>query len=181
MLERQEQINLYREALAFYEIAECGRINIPEKKNVESYIPYIVNMSFATELFLKLLLIQNGKSIDEVVTLGHHLSNLYGKLTEEQKNTIQKSFKQPMVYSVANELTRADSAFVRWRYLVMDKANGKTEPPCPTHPFAQKADVLSGKQTKDSARGPNAFPIYFFKELNEVLARICGHILGITF
>ena len=58
-MEKIEKIKLYREALAFYEIAECGRINIPEKKNVESFVPYIVNMSFATELFLKLLLLRH--------------------------------------------------------------------------------------------------------------------------
>lgn len=51
---------LYREALAFYELAECGREHIPERKFVEGYIPYIVNMTFCTELFLKLLLIENG-------------------------------------------------------------------------------------------------------------------------
>lgn len=179
-MDKHSKYNLYVEAFAFYELAECGRKNIPERKSVENYIPYIVNMSFATELFLKLLLIENGKTIDEVVTLSHHLSSLYRELTEQQKNTIQQSFKKPMIYSVENELTRADSAFVRWRYLVMDKANGKIASPCPTHPFSQKADALSGKQTKDSARGPNAFPIYFFKELNEVLASICRELLGIV-
>lgn len=179
-MDKRAKHNLYYEAFAFYELAECGRKNIPERKNVESYIPYIVNMSFATELFLKLLLIENGKTIDEVVTLRHHLAALYKELTEGQKNTIQKLFKKPMTYSVADELTRADSAFVRWRYLVMDKANGKIDSPHPTHPFDQNASALSGKQTKDSVRGPNAFPIYFFKELNEVLASICRELLGIA-
>ena len=181
MMGKIEKIKLYREALAFYEIAECGRINIPEKKNVESFVPYIVNMSFATELFLKLLLIENGKSIDDVVKLSHHLAKLYGELTEIQKDTIQSSFKQPMVYSVAKELTRADSAFVRWRYAVMDKANGKIEASCPTYSFGEKPEALSGKQIKDTARGPNAFPVYFFKELNEVLSQMCASMLGITF
>ncbi len=60
-----EKRNLYNEALAFYEIAECGRLYIQEKTFVESLVPYIVNMTFCTELYLKLLLIENGKSIDE--------------------------------------------------------------------------------------------------------------------
>ena len=176
---RHEKLNLYNEAIAFYEIAECGRINIPEKKNVESYIPYIVNMSFATELFLKLLLIENGKTIEDVVKLSHGLSNLYEELTDGQKEAIHKSFKQPMVYSIPNELTRANTAFVRWRYLVLDKANGKKEAPCPVHPFCEEPKALSGKPIKDTARGPNAFPIFFFKELNEVLGSMCRENLRI--
>ena len=77
LLDRQEKLNLYNEAVAFYELAECGRINIPERKNIESYIPYIVNMTFATELFLKLLLIESGKTIDAVVKLENEKSITY--------------------------------------------------------------------------------------------------------
>lgn len=180
LLDRQEKLKLYNEAIAFYEIAECGRINIPERKNVESYIPYIVNMTFATELFLKLLLIENGKTIDDVVKLSHSLSKLYKELTVAQKETIYKSFKQPMVYSISDELTRADQSFIRWRYLVLDKVNGKIEPHCPAHPFSEEPKELSGKQIKDTVRGPNAFPIFFFKELNEVLGSMCRRNLGIA-
>lgn len=179
-MDRREKLNLYNEAIAFYEIAECGRINIPERKNVESYIPYIVNMTFATELFLKLLLIESGKTIDDVVRLSHSLSNLYEELTAEQKETVYKSFKQPMVYSISKELDRTNTAFIRWRYLVLDKANGKIEPPCPVHPFSEEPKALSGKQINDTARGPNAFPIFFFKELNEVLGSMCRENLGIA-
>ncbi len=55
-------------------------MNIPERKNVESYVPYIVNMAFAAELYLKLLLIHNRKSIGDVVKLGHRLSDLNKRL-----------------------------------------------------------------------------------------------------
>lgn len=135
-------------------------------------------MTFATELFLKLLLIENGKTIDDVIKLSHSLSNLYEELTVEQKETIYKLFKQPMVYSISDELTRANTAFVRWRYLVLDKANGKTEVPCSVHPFFEETKALSGKQIKNAAKGPNAFPIFFFKELNELLGTLCQEILG---
>ena len=179
-MDKQSKYNLYTEALAFYEIAECGRKNIPERKNAESYIPYIVNMSFATELFLKLLLIENGKTIDEVTKSSHKLFDLYNQLTQKQKDKIYNSFKRPMVYSIQNEFQRANNAFVRWRYMVLDKANGKIEVPYPVHPFSEDTKALSGKRSKDSDRGPNAFPIYFFKELNEVLGAICRELLGIT-
>ena len=172
-LERQEKLNLYNEAIAFYEFAECGRKNVLENKNVESYIPYIVNMSFATELFLKLLLIENGKTAGEVKKLSHHLSDLYEQLTDEQKNAIYKSFKQPMIYSIPNELKRANDAFVRWRYLVLDKSHRQIKRSHTSHPFCEKSKALSGKQTNDDGSGPNAIPLYFLKELNEALCSMC--------
>ena len=86
-----------------------------------------------------------------------------------------------MVYSISNELARANTAFIRWRYLVLlDKANGKIEPPCPVHSFSEEPKALSGKQIKDTVRGPNAIPIFFFKELNEVLGSMCRENLGIA-
>lgn len=179
-MERNEKINLYNEAVAFYEFAECGRKNIPEKKNVESHIPYIVNMSFATELFLKLLLIENGKTADEVKKLSHHLFDLYEQLTDEQKNSIYKSFKQPMIYSIPDELKRANNAFILWRYLVIDKSRRQPKRSHPSYPFYKKSKVLSGKQPKDDGSGPNAIPICFLKELNEVLCSICQENLGIA-
>ena len=179
-MERYEKINLYNEAVAFYEFAECGRKNIPEKKNVESHIPYIVNMSFATELFLKLLLIENGKTAGEVKKLSHHLYDLYDQLTDEQKDSIYNSFKQPMIYSIPDELQKANNAFILWRYLVIDKSRRQTQRHPIGHPFCRKPKALSGKQPKDDGNGPNAIPICFLKELNEVLCSICQENLGIA-
>lgn len=146
-----EKQNLYKEAKSFYELAECGRKNIPEKKYVESYIPYIVNMSFATELYLKLILINNGKTIDEVKVLNHNLYNLYNELDEEQKNKIYEMFKRPITYSIPNELNKISTAFPDWRYLVLNKAS-------------QKNKKLQ-------------FSPYFIKELNEILGDICKNII----
>ena len=60
----QEKQKLYNEALAFYELAEYGRMHMPEQKHVESHIPYIINMTFCSELLLKFLLIEEGKNIE---------------------------------------------------------------------------------------------------------------------
>lgn len=149
--QKKEKENLYNEARAFYELAECGRINIPEKKNVESFIPYIVNMTFATELYLKLLLIDNGKSISEVVKLGHKLSDLYEALNQAQKDTIYQAFKRPLVFSIPDELKKINTAFVDWRYLVLNKAN--------------------------NYQRRNQFSPYFIKEFNEILETMCKLII----
>ena len=149
---QEEKRQLYNEAIAFYELAECGRLTLPDKKNIENHIPYIVNMSFAAELFLKLLLINNGNSIDDVVKLSHRLSDLYEALTPAQRDIIYQSFKRPLIFSIPDELKGINTAFVEWRYIILDKANKRRTETFMFHP-------------------------YFIKEFNEVLGRICQSIL----
>ena len=139
-----EKQNLYTEANAFYELAECGRKNIPEAKSVETCIPYIVNMTFAIELYLKLLLANNGKTIDELKNIGHNLYFLYNALEDTQKKEIYQKFKRPLIYKIPDEIYSISSAFLDWRYLVLNKANHNNKKLC-VKPFFIKelAEVLS--------------------------------------
>lgn len=148
-----EKCNLYNEASAFYELAECGRTHIQEKAFVESFIPYIVNMSFCAELYLKLLLIENGKTINEARKYGHDLYKLYLALTENQKALIYQAFKKPMIYSIEKELQEINNAFSDWRYLVLNKANNNRKK-MQYHPF-------------------------FIREFNEALDNLCKSILEV--
>ena len=147
----KEKNNLYKEAHSFYILAKCGQDNIPEENFVESFIPFIVNMSFACELYLKMILINNGKSIDEVKKESHNLYNLYRLLTDEQRNDIYNSFKRPMIYSIEKELKEINSAFADWRYLVLDKANGRQK--------------------------KMQYKPYFVKEFTQILDEFCANIL----
>lgn len=147
----KEKNNLYKEAHAFYILAKCGQDNIPEENFVESFIPFIVNMSFACELYLKMILINNGKTIDEVKKESHNLYNLYRLLTDEQRNDIYNSFKRPMIYSIEKELKEINSAFADWRYLVLDKANGRQK--------------------------KMQYKPYFVKEFTQILDEFCANIL----
>ena len=146
-LTSKEKQNLYNEAVAFYELAEYGRKNIPEQKHIESHIPYIVNMAFCTELLIKLLLIEEGKSIKDVEHLSHNLKSLYDNLPSEIKDHIYVSFKRPLIYNIDAELEQIKSAFVAWRYLVLNKAKGEI----------RKLHIKP----------------YFLKEFNEILIDIC--------
>ena len=151
MMTKQEKEKLYNEATAFVNLAECGRLNIPEQKNIESHIPYIVNMSFAAELYLKLLLINNGKTIKELMSIGHKLCDLYEALDQVQKDAIYQSFKRPLFYSIPDELKKVNTAFADWRYLILDRANNRQK--------------------------KMQFAPYFIKEFNEVLAELCRTVL----
>ncbi len=142
---------MYNEAIAFYELAECGRNYIPEQKHVESYIPYIVNMTFCTELLLKLILLENGKSIEDVEKIGHNLKSLYDELSSTNRDVIYSLFKRPLVYNIGEELENIKKSFVDWRYLVLNKAKGGTK----------KLRIKP----------------FFLKELNEVLLEICKTII----
>ena len=143
-----EKQNLYIEANAFYELAECGRKNIPESKSIETYIPYTVNITFAIELFLKLLLVNNGKTIKELKNnIGHNLYSLYNALEDSQKKEIYLKFKRPLIYNIPEEISNIALAFPDWRYLVLNKANHNSK-------------KLSVKP-------------FFIKELAEVLSEMC--------
>ena len=155
-----DKIKLYNEAKAFYEYAECGRIHIPECETVESNIPYIVNMSFCAELLLKLILINNSYSINDVRKFSHNLEELYNALSDEQRESIYQSFKCPMVYSIPEELARIATAFPKWRYLVLDNANRKHD-----------NDAKSKKKERLQYK-----PL-FIKEFNEVLLEICSTLI----
>ncbi|MBQ9796829.1 MAG: hypothetical protein IJW50_03815 [Clostridia bacterium] len=146
-----EKQNLYTEANAFYELAECGRKNIPERKSIETYIPYIVNMTFAIELFLKLLLEDNGKTIGELKDIGHNLYSLYNALEDTQKKEIYQKFKRPLIYNIPEEINNIASAFPDWRYLVLNKANNNSKEQC--------------------------VKLCFIKELAEVLNELCQTVL----
>ncbi len=150
-MNKVEKQDLYNEAFSFYEFAECGRKHIPEKAFVERHIPYIVNMAFCTELYLKFLLVENGKPLSEIKKYSHNLYMMYNDLSQEQKDTIYSSFKRPLIYSIDTELQKINSAFPEWRYLVLNKANG------------------------DKKRFQ--FAPYFIKELNEILGSICEAML----
>ena len=102
------------------------------------------NMTFAIELYLKLLLANNGKTIDELKNIGHNLYSLYNALEDTQKKEIYQKFKRPLIYNIPEEISNIASAFSDWRYLVLNKANHNNKKLC-VKPFFIKelAEVLS--------------------------------------
>ena len=175
-LKIEQKQKLYNEALAFYELAECGRMHIPEQKHVESHIPYIVNMTFCAELLLKFLLVEEGMNLEYLIKIGHDLKALHKKLRPETKELIYSSFKRPLIYNINNELSRAKNAFVKWRYLVLDKIDASEG----THkdgriPFEKWIHLKSREQKRMIKQQSGRMQIspVFLKEFNEVLLKIC--------
>ena len=75
------------------------------------FVPYIVNLSFACELYLKSLF-----SDGESETRGHCLDVLYNQLSDEQKNLIlnRPEFKGDKDF--ISNITRYNRMFEKWRY-----------------------------------------------------------------
>lgn len=129
-MDNKKFADLYREAYAFFKLSKNALEN--QTEYVEGNIPYITNISFACELYLKLILLHNGYSIDDLVKISHSLYSLYNALTQSQKDEIYNTFRRPLVYKIDYEIQRMDTAFKDWRYLVLDKANSK----CKANNFA---------------------------------------------
>lgn len=101
-----------------------------ETDDIDLYVaPFIVNSSFAIELYLKCIyMIENGKEPNRV----HKLDLLYKKLSRESKDSIAAIFmlvnersgsyhalkdKVPgFDWSIEGVLASASQAFVNWRY-----------------------------------------------------------------
>lgn len=81
-----------------------------EQKGDNVFAPVLTNIAFACELFCKALLY----NIPEEKVAGHKLYELYGKLPEEIRNTIQK--EEHFIDKFNKELNEVSEIFERWRY-----------------------------------------------------------------
>ncbi|EIU3490960.1 hypothetical protein [Pseudomonas aeruginosa] len=122
---------IYYQGLAF---GEAGKHLIESKQN-NLFVPGMINICLAAEIFLKSLnatmtyiLDEEGGEIvssgrDESLVIkpggqGHHLSKLYDKLPDDIKESI-KNFARAEGYGgdIAEGLRRYDKVFVEWRYI----------------------------------------------------------------
>ena len=75
------------------------------------FIPYIVNVALACELFLKSLL-----SDGDSASRGHKWSDLFSKLSDDQKNKVLNHPYFKGSDSFEESLVEGDSIFEGWRY-----------------------------------------------------------------
>jgi hypothetical protein len=81
-------------------------------------VPMVVCHSFAAELFLKCLLLIEGKQ-----ARGHHLGELFDALSPDHRSRIQQRYSSTETrpphdtWMVREVLTRNGDAFTEWRYL----------------------------------------------------------------
>jgi len=183
LIQDQKQ-NLYNEAIAFYDLAELGRKYSPEQKHIESHIPYIVNMVFCIELLLKLLLVDQGEKIKDIERKRHDVEALYNLLSDKTKQTIKETLypretdktHPPFPYKLDLELQRTKNAFVKWRYLVLDKIHYGTNEKDQRIPFSKWRNLSTDKKNKldeqDKGQRLQVAP-FFLKGFSEALMETC--------
>ena len=107
-----------KEAQGCLETAQwCVRdfILMPEKMKY----PFIINISFACELFIKAIMIGGSKS--GTFERGHNIKDLFGKLRLDTQKKIQKSYEEKAAGVSFNEsldrfLSICQNDFSNWRY-----------------------------------------------------------------
>ena len=118
---------------------KCGKIKIDNlttlyfngNKYVTRIIPYIVNKSFACELYLKLILALFNINYNDLQTrMKHSLFELYNKLPSNSKNIIfnlylKGSNQSNSIDFFENEIKKIEYVFMNWRYIheTIDREN----------------------------------------------------------
>jgi len=101
-------------------------------KFVIRIMPYIVNKSFACEVYLKLILIIFNVDISDLKAKEkHNLYNLYMKMPEDFKRILFRRYFKASDFEVCEEfleeeIKKISNAFVGWRYIYETIETGST-------------------------------------------------------
>lgn len=118
--ETKKLINMYTTARQFKNAINKDEMLI--MKNgvfINKIYPYIVNVSFACEIYLKIIILLNGESYGKI----HTLKDLYvrSKICDDFQNYVVNNTKNLDVKydkeKLDNDLNLISNAFVEWRYV----------------------------------------------------------------
>ena len=88
-----------------------------DSNDIYSMNPIYINMLFACELYLKCLLLKNGKTYNEVKNLWHHFNKLFNNLNEKQKKELRNRFDVFYNLNVDKKVDLINDDFVYCRYM----------------------------------------------------------------
>ena len=103
------------EANMFYDIArDCYNMDIEDYMK-KGFYPFVVNVSFACELYMKAFMIIH--SVNNEFESGHELGNLFNLLDNDLKEKVKESFEKKYGTGSFNQfLNDNNNAFIDWRY-----------------------------------------------------------------
>ena len=117
-------INMYTTARQFKNaINDNEKIVLKTDRVINKVYPYIVNKSFACEIYLKLIIKNNDESYNKI----HTLKDLYIKSNikkDFEKYIMDNVLKNNINYDLEklnNDLQSISNAFVEWRYIFENK------------------------------------------------------------
>ena len=104
------------EANMFYNIAKyCNDMDL-EDYMTKGFYTFVVNVSFACELYIKAIMMKNSQNIDEFER-GHELEKLFNLLDDNCKEKVKDRFEKEYGNGIFNQfLSDNNNAFIDWRY-----------------------------------------------------------------
>ena len=112
------QKNVFDEANEFLRLVENSEYS---KDDIMSQLPLVVNLIFACELYLKALLLAEGKNVEECKKLNHNLSSLFKSLSINRQNSINEWMKNFQKSDAFKLLDKIKLHFVELRYMFLEK------------------------------------------------------------
>lgn len=116
-INKNMMLNTFYEANEFIDLVES---KFYDKDNDISKLPLAINCIFACELYLKILLLNNGYNIDLLKKVGHNLRELFSKLPIRKQNHINEwmvCFERQNIFELLDNIK---NDFVNLRYMYLD-------------------------------------------------------------
>lgn len=87
-------------------------------KIISKQTPFIVNKSFACEIYLKLILLENNISFKDLKGInGHNIFKLYSKTFSNFKSNLNREMFLKKFANVEDKIENISEAFINWRYI----------------------------------------------------------------
>ena len=117
-------LNAFYEANEFVLLVEAKEF---DKSQDISKLPLAINCIFACELYLKILLLNDGYSVKELKNMKHNLQDLFNALAEEEKSKIDNwitAFCQNDIFKFLDDIK---NDFVDLRYMYLENKSKKID------------------------------------------------------
>lgn len=117
MVDKDILLNTFYEANEFVSLANSKEFN---SKSIVSTIPIAVNCLFACELYLKILLLYNGATVEFVKKNKHYLHKLYDSLPTDIQNKINAWLVCFYGKNIIEFLKDINNDFTNLRYMYIE-------------------------------------------------------------
>ena len=97
---------------------EHSLVTVRGKKIISKQTPFIVNKSFACEIYLKLILLENNIDFKDLKGInGHKIFKLYSKTNSDFKSNLYHEMRLKNFTNIEDKIENISEAFINWRYI----------------------------------------------------------------
>ncbi len=93
-------------------------VTVRGKEIISKQIPFIVNKSFACEIYLKIILLENNIDFKDLKGInGHKIFKLYSKTNIDFKSNLHHEMCLKKFTNIEDKIENISEAFINWRYI----------------------------------------------------------------